>query len=128
MKYQVGQMVFQDEPITINEHKAAVEVVVNNTGDRSIQVCSHYHFFEANPALKFDRSKTLGMRLDIPAGTAVRFEPGEDKKISLVPYTGKRNIIGFRGMTMGLLSDEGVRAAALKAAAEMEAGGGKKCL
>ncbi|WP_330640605.1 urease subunit beta [Anaerovorax odorimutans] len=125
MKYQVGQIIFRSEPVTINEHKPAIRLAVNNTGDRCIQVCSHYHFFEANPALKFPREKALGMRLDIPAGTAVRFEPGEDKKVSLVPYTGSRTVIGFRGMTMGQADDPGVRAAALKAAEQLERGGEK---
>ena len=128
MRDQIGQVIFREEPVTINEHKEAIDVAVNNRGDRSIQVCSHYHFFEANPALKFDRAKTLGMRLDVPSGTAVRFEPGEDKNVRLVPYAGKRKVVGFRGMTMGAVTDEAVKAAALKAAEELEAGGEESCL
>lgn len=123
MKYKIGEMIFSEDPIVINEKKEAVQVVVNNTGDRSIQVCSHYHFFESNPALKFDRERTLGMRLDVPSGTAVRFEPGEDKSISLVPFGGKQNVIGFRGMTMGVVTDDKVRENALKNAKKMENGG-----
>lgn len=120
MKYQIGEIIFNHNEIMINQDKEAIELIVNNQGDRSIQVCSHYHFFEANPALKFDREKALGMRLDIPSGTAVRFEPGEDKKISLVPYGGEQKVIGFRGMTMGVISNPEVREAALNAAKELE--------
>lgn len=114
MNYKVGEIIFKDEPITINEKKPTIELIVNNTGDRSVQVCSHFHFFEVNPALKFDREKAIGMRLDIPSGTAVRFEPGEDKKVSLVPYMGAKRVIGFRGLTMGDVTDEKVRTQALK--------------
>ena len=88
MDYQVGQIMFADEPVVINEGLETVELIVSNSGDRTIQVCSHYHFFEANIALKFDREKAFGYRLDIPAGTAIRFEPGEDKKVTLVPFKG----------------------------------------
>jgi urease beta subunit len=90
-----------------------VELTVRNTGDRTIQVCSHYHFFECNKALVFDREKAYGMRLDIPSGNAVRFEPGEDKKISLVPFGGTRELYGFAGYTMGRLDDPAVREKAL---------------
>ena len=86
MEYKIGQIIFADDMITVNDGRDTVELVVNNSGDRVIQVCSHYHFFEANIALKFDREKAFGYRLDVPAGTAVRFEPGEDKRVRLVPY------------------------------------------
>ena len=88
MEYKIGQIIFADDTITVNDGRDTVELVVNNSGDRVIQVCSHYHFFEANIALKFDREKAFGYRLDVPAGTAVRFEPGEDKRVRLVPYGG----------------------------------------
>ena len=76
-------------------------VTVANTGDRPIQVGSHYHFFETNPALRFDREQARGMRLDIPAGTAVRFEPGQERDVTLVPYRGARRVFGFRQAVMG---------------------------
>lgn len=114
MDYQVGQIMFADEPVVINEGLETVELIVSNSGDRTIQVCSHYHFFEANIALKFDREKAFGYRLDIPAGTAIRFEPGEDKKVTLVPFKGDRNIYGFMGMTMGNADDPEVKKAAFE--------------
>ena len=77
-----------------------------NTGDRPIQVGSHYHFAETNPALKFDRAEALGFRLDIPAGTAVRFEPGQSREVSLVAYAGERAIYGFNGQVMGKLEEQ----------------------
>ncbi len=89
--------------IVINQGRAAVSLEVANTGDRPIQVGSHYHFAEANAALDFDRKAVLGYRLDIPAGTAVRFEPGQSRKVSLVPYVGARIVYGFRGAVMGPL-------------------------
>ncbi len=114
MDYQIGQIIFADEPIIINEGKETIELIVNNTVDRSIQVCSHYHFFEANIALKFDRRKAFGCHLDIPAGNAVRFEPGEDKKVTLVPFKGDGNLYGFMGMTMGNIHDPEVKKAAIE--------------
>ena len=113
MNYQIGEIIYQTTPITINADLPAVEVAVTNTADRCIQVCSHYHFFEANLALDFDREAAFGLRLDIPAGTAVRFEPGETKKVSLVPYRGRRKAVGFLGLTMGDTTDPAVKAAAL---------------
>jgi urease subunit beta len=80
-----------------------VTVTVTNTGDRPVQVGSHYHFFETNPALKFERKKTRGMRLDIPAGTAVRFEPGQTRDVTLIPFAGGRKVFGFRAAVMGKL-------------------------
>ena len=114
MEYKIGQIIFADDMITVNDGRDTVELVVNNSGDRVIQVCSHYHFFEANIALKFDREKAFGYRLDVPAGTAVRFEPGEDKRVRLVPYGGKGNLYGFMGMTMGNIHDPEVRNAAIE--------------
>lgn len=114
MSYQIGQIIFADDPIVINEGRDTIELVVNNSGDRCIQVCSHYHFFEANIALKFDREKAFGYRLDIPAGNAVRFEPGEDKKVTLVPFAGEENLYGFMGMTMGNIHDPEVKKTAIE--------------
>ncbi|MEG0829851.1 MAG: urease subunit beta [Anaerovoracaceae bacterium] len=125
MKYKIGEILFKEEKITINEEKDEMKIVVNNTGDRSIQICSHYHFFESNLALKFDREKALGMRLDIPSGTAVRFEPGEDKRVSLVPYCGNRKVIGFMGATMGLVDEPKIRDKAIKKMKKMEEREGK---
>ena len=89
--------------IEINKGRRKVTVEVTNTGDRPIQVGSHYHFFETNPALKFERKKARGMRLDIAAGTAVRFEPGQTREVTLVALAGKRTVYGFRGDVMGKL-------------------------
>jgi len=89
--------------IELNAGRASVTLTVANTGDRPIQVGSHYHFFETNPALQFDRDKARGCRLDIPAGTAVRFEPGQTREVQLVAYTGMRRVVGFRGQVNGSL-------------------------
>ena len=96
-----GEMFIQDGDIEINAGRKTVTVTVANSGDRPIQVGSHYHFFETNPALKFDRAKTKGYRLDIAAGTAVRFEPGQSRSVRLVAIAGKREVYGFRQEVMG---------------------------
>ena len=114
MKYQIGEIIFADDPVIINKGLDTKELVVSNSGDRTIQVCSHYHFFEANTALKFDREKAFGYRLDIPAGTAIRFEPGEGRRVRLVPYKGKENLYGFMGVTMGNVHDPDVKKAAIE--------------
>ena len=98
-----GEMFIQDGEIELNAGRKTVTLSVSNTGDRPIQVGSHYHFFETNPALEFDRKKARGMRLDIAAGTAVRFEPGQTRDVNLVALAGKRTIYGFRGEVMGRL-------------------------
>ena len=98
-----GEMFIKDGDIELNKGRKTVTLNVANTGDRPIQVGSHYHFFETNPALKFDRKKARGMRLDIPAGTAVRFEPGQSREVTLVALAGKRTIYGFRQDVMGKL-------------------------
>jgi urease subunit beta len=87
--------------ITLNEGRDAIVIEVSNTGDRPVQVGSHYHFAETNPALAFDRDRALGMRLDIPAGTAVRFEPGQRREVRLVAYAGDRRVFGFNAAVMG---------------------------
>ena len=123
MKYKVGDIIFADDPIEINKGKPVTKLIVTNTGDRTIQVCSHYHFFEANKALKFDREKAFGLRLDIPAGSAIRFEPGEDKEVALTTYAGEGNLYGFLGWTMGNIHDPEVKAKAIAAMkAELEGG------
>jgi urease subunit beta len=98
-----GETFIQDGDIELNAGRKTVTLSVSNTGDRPIQVGSHYHFFETNPALKFDRRKARGMRLNIPAGTAVRFEPGQTREVTLVALAGKRTIYGFRQDVMGKL-------------------------
>jgi urease subunit beta len=98
-----GEIVTQEGEIKLNEGRRTVEIEVINTGDRPIQVGSHYHFYETNPALDFKRDLTKGFRLDIPAGTAVRFEPGQKRPVTLVAYSGKQKIYGFNGLIMGAL-------------------------
>jgi urease subunit beta len=98
-----GEIFAQEGEIELNAGRSTITLTVANTGDRPIQVGSHYHFFETNPALKFERRKTRGMRLDIAAGTAVRFEPGQTREVTLVAIAGKRTIYGFRQQIMGKL-------------------------
>jgi urease subunit beta len=99
-----GEIFVQDGSIELNAGRKTLTLTVANTGDRPIQVGSHYHFFETNPALQFDRKKAKGMRLNIPAGTAVRFEPGQSREVTLVALAGKRTIYGFRQNVMGRLA------------------------
>jgi len=101
-----GEYFIQSGDIELNQGRKSVTLTVANSGDRPIQVGSHYHFYETNPALKFDRKKARGMRLDIPAGTAVRFEPGQTREVRLVALAGKRTIYGFRQEIMGRLEKE----------------------
>jgi urease subunit beta len=98
-----GELFIKDGEIELNAGRKTVTLTVANSGDRPIQVGSHYHFFETNPALKFDRNKARGMRLDIAAGTAVRFEPGQTRDVQLVALAGKRVVYGFRGDVQGKL-------------------------
>jgi urease subunit beta len=98
-----GEYFIEDGEIELNKGRKGVTLAVSNTGDRPIQVGSHYHFFETNPALKFDRKKARGMRLDIAAGTAVRFEPGQTREVKLVALAGARTVYGFRQEVMGKL-------------------------
>jgi len=100
-----GEVRVAEGEITLNEGRETVVVNVANTGDRPIQVGSHYHFFETNPALTFERDKSYGFRLNIAAGTAVRFEPGQTRDVELVAYAGDRKIFGFNGQVMGGLED-----------------------
>ena len=98
-----GEYFIKPGDIELNAGRKTVTLTVANSGDRPIQVGSHYHFFETNQALRFERDKARGMRLDIPAGTAVRFEPGQTRQVSLVPYGGKRRVYGFQGRIAGKL-------------------------
>lgn len=98
-----GEVIAAEGEIELNAGLEAIQLDVSNSGDRPVQVGSHYHFFETNPGLKFDREKAKGMRLDIPAGTAVRFEPGQTRTVNLIPMQGKREVYGFRQDVMGKL-------------------------
>jgi urease subunit beta len=98
-----GEVITAGGDIELNEGQATTTLTVSNTGDRPVQVGSHYHFAEANPALSFDRAVARGQRLDIAAGTAVRFEPGQAREVVLVPFRGRRVVFGFRGDVMGAL-------------------------
>ena len=98
-----GEILPADDTITLNDGMEAVSLTVANTGDRPVQVGSHYHFAETNPALEFDREAARGMRLDIAAGTAVRFEPGQHREVTLVPLSGDRRVYGFNQQIMGEL-------------------------
>jgi urease subunit gamma/beta len=104
--------------LTLNADRPTLTLVVVNTGDRPVQVGSHYHFFEVNRALRFDRATALGRRLDIPAGTAVRFEPGEEKEVSLVSFGGQQLILGLNGLTEGDVTKLEIRQQALQCAQE----------
>lgn len=100
-----GSYVLADAPILINAGRATVDLEVTNTGDRPVQVGSHYHFAEANAALQFDRTMARGFRLDIPAGTAARFEPGDRRRVRLVALSGSREVYGFTGLINGHLDE-----------------------
>jgi urease subunit beta len=101
-----GEIFAMAGDIALNEGREVLLMTVANTGDRPIQVGSHYHFAETNSALRFDREAALGYRLDIPAGTAVRFEPGQSRSVSLIPYGGARIVYGFRKLVMGALPEQ----------------------
>ena len=98
-----GEMKIKDGNISLNKNGKTTKINVSNSGDRPIQVGSHYHFFETNNALQFDRENTKGFRLNIPAGTAIRFEPGQNREVELVAYLGSREVYGFNGKIMGKL-------------------------
>ena len=104
MEYLIpGEIITEDGDIELNYGKDVITISVSNSGDRPIQVGSHYHFFETNKSLIFDREITLGMRLDIPAGTSIRFEPGDTTEVKLVSYSGYRNVFGFNALINGPL-------------------------
>ena len=98
-----GEMIVSAGEIELNADRPTVRMLVGNTGDIPIQIGSHYHFYEANEALEFNREQAKGMRLDIPAGTAVRFEPGDEREVQLVPFVGSRQVYGFNGKVNGEL-------------------------
>ncbi|MEG4025989.1 MULTISPECIES: urease subunit beta [unclassified Microcoleus] len=101
-----GEMIVSAGEIELNADRPTVRLLVGNKGDRPIQIGSHYHFYEANEALEFNREQAKGMRLDIPAGTAVRFEPGDEREVQLVPFVGSREVYGFNGKVNGNLDAE----------------------
>jgi urease subunit beta len=98
-----GEILPAPGEIELNQGKTAITLQIANTGDRPIQVGSHFHFFEVNSALSFDRGKARGMRLDIPSGSAIRFEPGQSRDVRLIPFGGTRTVYGFNGKIMGAL-------------------------
>lgn len=108
------------DDIEINAGRASVTIKVTNTGDRPVQIGSHFHFFEVNRAIRFEREKAWGMHLDIPAGTGVRFEPGETKQVTLVAYAGGRHVVGFNALVNGGLDAPQTRIDAMKRLAEKE--------
>lgn len=103
---KIGEIMAADREITLNEGKKTVTVTVANKGDRPVQVGSHFHFFEVNKALKFDREKAYGTHLDIASGTSVRFEPGEEKEVDLVMVGGTERIFGFNGLTEAQINED----------------------
>jgi len=109
-----GEYLFDGPDLELNAGRPVVTVQVNNTGDRPVQIGAHYHFFEVNKALVLDREKAYGMRLDLPSGTAVRFEPGEVKEVRLVPYSGARTVYGFSALVNGRLDDPYTREMSLR--------------
>ncbi len=111
-----GEIIPAQTPIVINSGRPTIALVVVNMGDRPIQVGSHYHFFETNRSLHFDRESAFGLRLDIPSGTAVRFEPGEEKEVTLTTFGGQQRVLGLNGLTDGEVRDEQVKARALQLA------------
>ncbi len=100
-----GEVICKDGTLTLNEGRETLTLTVSNTSDRPVQVGSHYHFYETNTALDFDREAAKGFRLDIPAGTAVRFEPGQAREVNLVKLAGDRKVYGFNGLVNGALED-----------------------
>ena len=113
-----GELLPAEGCVELRPGRERVALRVANTGDRPVQVGSHFHFFEVNRALRFERTRGYGMRLDIPAGTAVRFEPGDEREVQLVPVAGARIIYGLNGLTGGALDDPSVREAAFACARE----------
>ncbi|MEH7122384.1 urease subunit beta [Bacillus sp. JJ1773] len=102
-----GEYILKEEDIIINEGKEVFIISVTNTGDRPVQIGSHFHFYEVNEALQFDREKAYGKRLNVPAGAAVRFEPGDEKEIQLIPFAGERRVYGFNNKVDGSLESRG---------------------
>lgn len=109
-----GEYFFDGPDLELNAGRSVLTLKVNNTGDRPIQIGAHYHFFEVNKALVFDRVKAYGTRLDLPSGTSVRFEPGDSKEVRLIPYGGRRVVFGFNALVSGRLDDPYTRETSLK--------------
>lgn len=109
-----GEFFFDGDDLELNAGRPVVTLQVSNTGDRPMQIGAHYHFFEVNRALVFDREKAYGMRLDLPSGTSVRFEPGATKQVNLVPYSGDRVVYGFCALVNGRLDDPHTREMSLR--------------
>jgi urease subunit beta len=109
-----GEYLFDGPDLELNAGRPVVKLAVNNTGDRPVQVGSHYHFFEVNKALVLDREKAYGTRLDLPSGTSVRLEPGEVKEVNLIPYGGRRIVYGFNALVNGSLDDPYTKEASLR--------------
>ena len=118
-KLHPGEFIVEEGTVKLNEGTESIELTVSNTGDRPIQTGSHFHFFEVNKALEFDRKAAYGMRLDIPAGTAVRFEPGEKKAVRLIPIGGDRIGYGLNGLVNGKMDDENIKQAAFEKAKKL---------
>lgn len=114
--FHPGEIIFGREPVVTNRGRRSASVVVKNTGDRPVQVGSHFHFFEVNKALDFNRPQAFGMHLDIQAGTCVRFEPGDEKEVSLVEFGGRKILWGFNDLTRGDLRSKAVRSRAIRLA------------
>lgn len=114
-----GEYFIENEYITLNSGRKQLTIKVSNTGDRPVQVGSHFHFFEVNKCLEFDRKISFGMRLDIPSGTAERFEPGEEREIALTEFAGNKAIFGLNGLTSGSLDDKEVLEKAIEKAANL---------
>ncbi len=114
-----GEYIVESEFITLNKGRPSITVKVSNTGDRPVQVGSHFHFFEVNKCLEFDREQGYGKRLDIPSGTAVRFEPGEEKEVTLTEFGGNRAVFGLNGLTSGELDNKEVFKSAMDIAARL---------
>lgn len=110
-----GEIICKNKIITLNHSKTSVQLIVANLGDRPIQVGSHFHFFEVNKALSFNRGLAFGRRLNIPSGTAIRFEPGEEKTVSLIEFGGAKRIIGFNNLVNGIANADNLEAALVKA-------------
>ncbi len=115
-QFKIGDYILADEPIIINNGRRTIELTVKNSGLRTIQIGSHFHFFEVNRALIFDREAAYGLHLDIPSGTAIRFAPLEEKTVQLTEYAGNQALYGFNSLTNGCVTDEQVKKAALKKA------------
>lgn len=119
MEQKIGAYYLKDQPVVINKGRRCCELTVKNEGEHTIQIGSHFHFFEVNRELVFDREKAFGMHLDIPSGTAVRFPPGKTLTVGLTEYGGKQIIVGFNGLTNGCVKEERVREEALKKARQL---------